>query len=208
MRTSLGAIATDVLLIRHAQMAAHRDLDADVPLTDLGREQAEVLGEFLATPPIQAVYSSPLLRSRQTAEPIARHHGLAVRIEPDARDSDSYVPRGKTLADVIGSEVEEEILARFRKEGRWEVFGEYREPAVKLRQRAVAAVERIIATHPGSRVALVTHSPVINAYLAEVMEAAVDMPFTFGLTSISLVGADGDRRVLRAVNATPHFGTL
>lgn len=61
-----------VFLIRHGESIHNAEGDclsgvADVPLTDLGREQAKRLGLLLATLPIDTVYSSPLSRSMETA---------------------------------------------------------------------------------------------------------------------------------------------
>jgi broad specificity phosphatase PhoE len=49
-------------------------------LSEHGREQADELGRFLADKPIEAIYCSPLLRTRQTAAAVAAYHaGLKVQ---------------------------------------------------------------------------------------------------------------------------------
>jgi broad specificity phosphatase PhoE len=53
------------------------------PLAAAGLEQAERLGKLLAPAPVSAVYASPLERAMQTAEALARPHGLGV--VPDER---------------------------------------------------------------------------------------------------------------------------
>ena len=68
-------------LIRHGRTAAnvHHLLDTAVPGHDLdeqGLTQAEALGEKLAEAPIEAVYVSPIVRTQQTAAPLADRHGL------------------------------------------------------------------------------------------------------------------------------------
>lgn len=71
-----------LFLIRHAK-AAPGDPDELRPLTGEGLEQARALGERLSrhpTPPA-LVLTSPLLRARQTAEPIAHAVGAEVRVE-------------------------------------------------------------------------------------------------------------------------------
>jgi probable phosphoglycerate mutase len=52
----------------------------DVDLTPLGREQARLAAGALATAPITAIYTSPLRRARETAQPIAEALGLPVTI--------------------------------------------------------------------------------------------------------------------------------
>jgi broad specificity phosphatase PhoE len=55
----------------------------DVELTALGREQAQAAARALAGEPITAIYSSPLRRARETAEPVAQALRLPVRIVPE-----------------------------------------------------------------------------------------------------------------------------
>ncbi|MDB5244561.1 MAG: Fructose-2,6-bisphosphatase [Parcubacteria group bacterium] len=64
-----------VYLVRHAERADQSDplfASADVPLTDYGRRQAALLAERFATIPIQIIYSSGYVRTRETAEIINR----------------------------------------------------------------------------------------------------------------------------------------
>jgi probable phosphoglycerate mutase len=61
------------------------------PLTARGREQAEKLAGTLRAIKFNAIYASPLLRARQTAEIVNQHHGLAIQVtlalsEHDAGD--------------------------------------------------------------------------------------------------------------------------
>jgi len=77
---------TTFLLIRHGQNDLLEKKLAgrlpDVHLNPKGREQAQRLSEVLSALPIKAVYASPLERAQETAEPIARSHGLLVETLP------------------------------------------------------------------------------------------------------------------------------
>ena len=73
-------------LIRHGQTAANvaGELDTAPPgagLTPLGRRQVAAVAEIL-TAPISAVHASPLLRTQQSADPLARAHRLTVDVRP------------------------------------------------------------------------------------------------------------------------------
>lgn len=68
-----------------------------IHLNERGREQAQIMGEALKGVPIRAVYSSPLERAMETAEPIARARNLQVVPEPDLRDADVGRWQGKSL---------------------------------------------------------------------------------------------------------------
>jgi broad specificity phosphatase PhoE len=72
-------------LIRHAQSRANARDDAglDSDLTDLGRMQVDALVRRLSGCRIDAVYASPFRRALQTALPIARMAGTAVRLRPE-----------------------------------------------------------------------------------------------------------------------------
>jgi phosphohistidine phosphatase len=71
-----------VFIVRHAE-ARPGEPDDLRPLTDAGRDAARALGERLAGERPSAVLSSPLLRARETAEPIAKAAGVEAR--PDER---------------------------------------------------------------------------------------------------------------------------
>lgn len=78
------------------------------PLSDRGRRQARITGRYLSQKPVKAVFTSPLLRARQTARNISAFHGeIKVSVsehlnevftfyegrpgaEVDARDGDLY----------------------------------------------------------------------------------------------------------------------
>ncbi|MEX1358258.1 MAG: histidine phosphatase family protein [Gaiellaceae bacterium] len=81
-------------LVRHAE-AAPGEPDELRSLTPEGRRQARHVAERLAgsDPPPAAVLCSPLLRARETAEPIAR----ALGVEPDP---DERLAPGATAEDV------------------------------------------------------------------------------------------------------------
>ena len=81
-----------LILVRHAE-AAPGSPDELRALTPAGREAARALGERLAPEKIDAVVSSPLLRARETAEPVAKAAG----VEPEV---DERLCPGATAADV------------------------------------------------------------------------------------------------------------
>ena len=74
----------ELLLLRHAQpLWIDKGLCVDnPPLTDLGFRQAELLGKRMAREHLDHIYVSPLLRTRQTAEPILRELKRDQVIEP------------------------------------------------------------------------------------------------------------------------------
>ena len=81
-----------LLLIRHGETVWNADTvyrgRADIPLSEKGREQAEMLGRRLVREQVTALCASPLVRARETADAIGRHVGLSSHIEPDLTDID------------------------------------------------------------------------------------------------------------------------
>ncbi|MBW3083900.1 PE-PGRS family protein [Austwickia sp. TVS 96-490-7B] len=74
-----------LLLIRHGQTSSNviHALDTAFPgadLTDMGRQQAAAIPAALADEPIDAIYASALVRTQQTAAPLAAQRGLEVQV--------------------------------------------------------------------------------------------------------------------------------
>ncbi len=205
---SPGEGVTDLLLIRHAQIEATMLAD-DLHLTDLGREQAEVLAHHLSHGKLDAIYASPTARAQETAEPMARIHTLAVEVVDDLRDIAQLRPFDKPfpelLAEVFGAEQGPKVLDRMRTEMRFDAMVPLVESSASFRSRVSGAIEGIIERHPSGRVAVVTHGPVIMSYIASVLESPLDFPMNPKLTSITRILAKDGRRTLDYANATPHF---
>jgi probable phosphoglycerate mutase len=83
---------TLIYLVRHGQTPLNesdrlRGL-AGPPLDETGHRQAQRLGAALASRGIRAIVASPLLRARQTAQPLAGHAGLEIAIDQCLLDRD------------------------------------------------------------------------------------------------------------------------
>jgi broad specificity phosphatase PhoE len=74
---------TTIYLVQHGEKER---VPGDPGLTELGRGQAAVTARWLQGMGLDALYSSPLRRARETAEPIARAAGLPVRIDSRLRE--------------------------------------------------------------------------------------------------------------------------
>ena len=75
----------ELLLVRHAlplRVATADGSPADPPLSEEGRDQAQRLARWFESERREALYTSPLRRALETAEPLARVCGLEPRVEP------------------------------------------------------------------------------------------------------------------------------
>ena len=77
----------------------------DEPLSPRGVKQAEALSARLAPEPIDAVWSSPMVRARQTAEIVSAPHGVRVDLDADLREFDWGLWCGRPLDEEMEREV-------------------------------------------------------------------------------------------------------
>ena len=197
----------ELVLVRHAlpvRIDATPDgAPADPELAPRGHEQAQRLVEALARDRVDALYTSPSRRARETAGPLERALGVQAEVDDglaefDTADS-SYVP------------VEELKAAG---DPRWtalvhgDLYSHDVDP-VAFRARVVEAVERIAARHPGGRVVLFSHAGAINAATGVVLGQDRTIWFAPDYCSISRIAAARDgRRGIVSLNETGHVRDL
>lgn len=71
----------------------------DLPLTELGLQQARLLAERTKNLKIDVIISSPMLRARQTAAPTAALHGLYVLVDDRLIEQDYGIYEGVDRQD-------------------------------------------------------------------------------------------------------------
>jgi phosphohistidine phosphatase SixA len=76
--------ATTVFLVRHAEKAA--EPAQDPPLLETGNVRSQQLARILGKARIKAIYTSQFLRTKQTAEPLAKQSGVAIMTMPIRMD--------------------------------------------------------------------------------------------------------------------------
>ncbi len=96
--------AADVYLARHGQTAYNHEGrfqgQQEVPLDDTGREQAAELAERAAAHGFSALWCSPLLRARETAEIVAGRIGLEPKADARLMETDSGDWTNRSFAEV------------------------------------------------------------------------------------------------------------
>jgi len=98
-------MTTRFILVRHGETDSSRERRfagaTDVPLSDVGREQAALLAKRLRAVRIDVMHVSPLLRCRQTAEPITEITGRKPTIVDDIRECNFGDWENLTITEVL-----------------------------------------------------------------------------------------------------------
>ncbi|HZU71168.1 MAG TPA: histidine phosphatase family protein [Acidimicrobiales bacterium] len=192
----------ELLLIRHAEPVRVPESDerADPGLHERGIAQAERLAQWLAEERLEGIFSSPMRRARQTAEPVATRHNLEIVVDEELsefdREATSYIP-----VEELRATRDERWLAMA--EGRLDSFDV---DPIEFQRGVVTALEHIISANPSRVVAVFCHGGVINAYFAHILGISKLMWFEPLYTSINRVAAarSGERSVV-ALNETAHL---
>ena len=190
----------EIWLIRHADayagMQALAEGRIDTELSERGRDQAERLAARLTPVALHAVWSSDLLRARQTAEKIAESRSLAVRVDSrltevrthwdDGRDDAVRLPPGSYP---------------------------FPEPEAEVLERMRSAIADIAATlpegDPPSRAAVLTHSATIAIYLASLLGLGWGQFRVLPqFTSVSVVAVKGDQVVVQSIGDVTHLASV
>lgn len=209
----MATMECEICLVRHGLTDWNRERriqgHTDVPLNAEGLQQARLTAQRLAAERWSAVYSSDLRRAAQTAEIVGAALSLPVTFDRGLRErSLGPVLEGLTVVEARARVPEYWLLS----EARGDRLPPGLEASDSLRARAVDALERIAAAHPGRRLVAVTHGGLINAFLAAISGGAIGSGKTRldngGLTRVRrLAGAAGPGAGWRvdSVNDTGHI---
>lgn len=203
--------STDILLIRHGQSEGMSSSSyprlpsgqADPALSPLGHQQAVKMAERLADVGIQAIYCSTLVRTQQTAAPLANFTGLEPTVVPDLREVELGEWEGGEFRK--RSQEKDASFNEMMRRGDWGVIpgGENNE---QFTARIRGALAKIQAAHPGERVAVVCHGGVIGAAVALATGCSPMAFMHVDNASITQMLMTEDLWIVRRVNDTAHLG--
>ena len=168
MTSGDNGLMTSLLVIRHGETDWNRQHrfqgQIDVPLNELGLEQARRLGQRLADEPIDLMIVSDLQRARQTAQAVADAQGqvssVPPMIEPLWREQGFGILEGLDVPTI-----------QHRHAGLWAQWlrheADYALPQggesnTAFHARVMQALQALLARHAGQRVAVVTHGGVLD----------------------------------------------
>lgn len=178
---------------------------SDVPLSELGRLQAEKVARRLRGIELDAVYSSDSTRAIDTARFIAEQHRLPVIQLKELREIDFGEWEGKEFERLL--EEQSELVERW-------LYDSVNNPIpggesyTELRDRVIPKVLEIIRTHQGSSVCIVAHSGPIKLTLCHVLglEPSERRRFDLANASLSMITYTDDTKLrVSFLNDTCHL---
>jgi broad specificity phosphatase PhoE len=185
----------DLFLARHGEsewIVRGDQAGFNSPLTERGRQQARLLGRWLAAnQKIDAIYASPLIRAKETAEIVAAELNLPLALDDDLRefevpywrDSDDYDP------PYINGSAPPTYLP---------------ESYLPFKARVQGAVRRILEAHPQGTVLIVAHGGTLGTIVRCLLGA-----HNFGVqtdpTGLHRLRWDGSRWTIEFMNRLDHL---
>lgn len=172
----------EIFLIRHGRQSS-KLCNVDVALDEAGKRQAELLGERLRTYHLKKMYSSDLLRARETAEIVNRCLHVPYEVLPDIQEINFGGFTGKTDEEIRNTYAEFRYERSLHREDL--PYPEGGECGRDVIRRVMPQIQKICEA-PEERVAVVTHGGVIRSLCAAIVQTdqrhklkfAVDMENT------------------------------
>ena len=200
-----------VILVRHGETEWNRlrriqGGDSNTPLNEQGEQQAERLTLRLKREEIQAIYSSPLQRSLDTATAIARHHQMEVELEPNFKEINLGQLEG-TLIDDLGKSFTELLINNSKGELLPRVPGG--ESLMEVQQRAWSTTQHLVSQHPEGVIVVVSHYFIILTIICSALNLPLSQIGRLRVIpgSISTLAFDGRAPRLVLLNDTCHLST-
>ena len=184
-------MTTTIVLLRHGETAwnAERRLQGhiDIALNAEGLRQARALGDALADERFDAIISSDLQRAHQTAQALARVHGMPVHSDPALRERCFGGFEG-----LLYAEIEQRFPREFAAWQARDIDGEMpsgirvAETFRQFYQRCTNAIIRLAQQHPGQSLALVAHGGVLECAYRAALGLSLETPRDFPVLNASI----------------------
>lgn len=197
----------DLYLVRHGQSVGNTLPDRDMPdspLTELGRSQAERVAIHLRDRGISAIYSSPLIRAMQSAQPLARLLGLPIHVMKtlyEVREGSRFIGLSQQL---LLKTVPEAVFENTMETDGWECPGGERPD--KVMRRAEDALRQLRSCSE-QRIAVFCHGN-FNEYIireAIGIASAVHIRFPQENTGVNHIIFGEQSTELMKLNDTGHL---
>ena len=180
-------MSTRLLLARHGQtdwnVQSRYMGQVDIPLDGVGRHQAALLGRRLAGEALTAIYTSDLLRARETAIAIAAHHTCPLIDEIRLREMDFGGWQGMTYAEIQETD---RINLEAWEADRLKNAPPGGESLNEFNSRVEAAYQAIIQSHFEETILMVAHGGVLKILVCLVLGLPPERYWQIQLSPASL----------------------
>ena len=199
---------TKIIFVRHGQtewnVLGRYQGQTDIALSPLGIEQAEKLAAHFPVDKVEAVYSSDLVRAMMTARCIADRFGLTVEPRPALRELNFGDWEGLTYDEIV-AKWPDALNNFFQHPDVLEI--PHGESFPKLRERALDAVEKIVACHPEQTVAVFAHGAILRTILTAALH--MDLKYVWTIrqfnTAVNIVTYTEHGTTVELLNGTGHL---
>ncbi|MEO2153787.1 MAG: histidine phosphatase family protein [Aquificae bacterium] len=201
-------VKTTLFVIRHAEsqwnpIGRYQGL-LNPDLSERGEKQAKILAKELKNKGIEVIYTSPLLRTKRTAQIIAEELNVPLIEDERVIEIDHGVWSGKLVEEVKKEfpEMFEMWITR-----PWKVDFPEGENLLKVFERVKDFIRFVKEKHKGQTVAVVSHTVPIRALYCAALELPIEKFWSFGCdnASYSIINFEEDRTTLHKLNITCHL---
>jgi probable phosphoglycerate mutase len=211
-----GGPPTTMVLVRHGVTPHTLEkrfsgglASANPGLSDEGRAQIRAVADWLGplAERVDAVVASPVRRTLESAEILAEALGKPVEVEPGFAEMEFGVWDGMTFGEV-GEKYPAELKSWL---GSVDNAPEGGESFKAVQERVLAGLGRLLETHAGKTVVVVSHVTPIKTLVANAVDAPLEAVFRMELTPASVTVLsyyDDDRASMRLYNALPPGSTV
>jgi phosphoserine phosphatase len=202
---------TRIYLVRHGTTDWNREEifrgRIDCPLNEMGRAEARALAGAFQEISLEAVFSSPLSRAKETAQALAESHGLSVIAETAFQDIDFGEWHGLPLREV--RERYPELYRTWREKPQTVTFPGG-ESLPQVRDRAWEGLLGVARRHEGQTVFIVTHRVVTKVLICALL--GLDISHFWGIkqdtTAVNCFETHQGRFVTSLINDTCHLKAI
>lgn len=195
---------TTILLVRHGQTPTTGKIlpgrAKGLSLADEGRRQADVAAQRIGElKRVDAIYSSPLERAKETAAPIASARGLRTRVNRGLFECDFGDWTGaelKKLMELPEWQTVQRAPSTFRFPGG--------ESFIEMQTRMVTTLDALRLEHPGGTIVCVSHADTIKAAVAHALGTHIDLfqRIVISPASVTAIAWGAGGPVVLTVNST------
>lgn len=199
---------TRLLLIRHGETIWNSEMryqgHSDIPLSEVGRDQAKRLSARLAGEQIDHFYASDLSRAFETAEIVAAPHGKGVQKMEQLRETKFGAWEGLKFSEI--QEQYPEIWAKWRDDPRSTILPEG-ESLDSVDERVMGGIKQILELHKNETVAVVGHGGTTRLILSAALD--IDIKYIWRIrqdnTALNIIDYYGVRAITSLVNDISHL---